>query len=355
MVGVCEKGSKFVSLYQKDANIDRVFQVRAGKYRRYGGVPLWKRLLDFKTLFLNIRDVFSTIIGYFESKGLIKQLKPDAILIKGGFVAVPLGKAAARLGVPYITHDSDSTPGLANKLISKEAVINATGMPLDLYEYPKNKMHYVGIPLSDNFSRVSPALRASFRDKLGLSACSHVITVVGGSQGALGLNRDMASIAGRLMQANSDLGLVIIAGKAHEKEIRNTLKAELLANEFKHTVVKGFVDDMHVYSGAADIVITRAGATNTAEFALQALPLIMVPGRLAGGHQHKNAAFFAKKRAAIVVEPEDKEGLFNQVNNLLSDQKKRAELSKNLFEMAKPDAAKELARITLDTVQNQKK
>lgn len=324
-----------------------MFQVRAGKYRRYAGLAWYERLFDVKTLLLNIRDVWRTLKGYVEAKRLLRELAPQAILIKGGFVAVPIGKAASRLGIPYLTHDSDSTPGLANRLISRNATLHATGMPAELYAYPPDKTVFTGIPVSNAFKKVSPSLRATYREALGLSGCSEVITIVGGSQGAGRLNEDMATIAPRLMQKYPSLGIVHVAGEAHLKSLRSRYDEELLADEARRVVVQGFVPDVYVSQGAADLVISRAGATQMAELALQALPVVVVPGQLAGGHQDKNAKLYSSTGAASVVSHGDAEHLFTTIDGLLSNPSARKHLGENLHKLARPDAAKELAVLTL--------
>ncbi|MDQ3123317.1 MAG: glycosyltransferase, partial [bacterium] len=163
LVGVCEKNAAFVHLYHEDQAIDRVLQVSAGKYRRYSGLSLKEKLTDIKTPVLNVRDAGRTLIGYRQARRLLKELKPDAMLIKGGFVAVPIGLAASRLGIPFITHDSDSIPGLANRIVSKWASLHATGMPAELYAYAKDKIVYTGVPVSQNFKYINDSVRADYR------------------------------------------------------------------------------------------------------------------------------------------------------------------------------------------------
>jgi len=350
LIGVCEKNAAFSHLFEECQYIDRVVQVSAGKYRRYAGLKWYQRWFDLKTLMLNIRDVGRTISGYKEAKRLLKELNPNVLLIKGGFVAVPIGKAAAKLGIPYVTHDSDSTPGLANRLISSNAKIHATGMPVDLYNYPKDKTIYTGIPVSEAFKKVSPGLKSTYREDLGLSGCEKVITIVGGSQGAGQLNLDMVSIAGRLMQKYPNLGIVHVAGKAHESKVRKLYNKELLADEARRVVVQGFVGTIDASQGAADVVISRAGATQVAELSLQALPVILVPGLLAGAHQEKNADYLEKQAAALKVSNGNPEALYSAVDTLLSDDSLAKKLSEGLSHLAKPQAARELAIVTMSAL-----
>lgn len=349
MIAVCEKQAKFVELFESEPAIDKVFQIRAGKYRRYAGLKWYKRAIDAKTGLLNVRDAGRTLVGYTEARRLLKRLKPDIMLIKGGFVGVPMGVAASRLGIPFITHDSDSTPGLANRIIARWATKHATGLPKELYNYPAEDTVYTGIPVSEKFKMMSPKIRTEYRDKLGLGSSSQIITVIGGSQGAGQLNHDMVSIVGRLMQKHKGLGLVHIAGKTHEAEVSQQYDSELLADERHRVVVRGFVTNPEVYTGAADIVVTRASATVLAEISLQSMPAILVPGRLAGAHQNKNAVYFRNAGAAEMVEFGDQEGLLRTLDELLSDPHRRESLGNQLGRLAKPNAAHELAALVYRT------
>ncbi len=350
VVGVCEKGCKFVDLFLKDENIDRTFMVRAGKYRRYGGRPWWQRITDVRTLLLNIRDVFRTMAGYREAVKLLKDLQADGMLVKGGFVAVPMGLAAARLNIPYITHDSDSVPGLANRIISRWADVHATGLPAELYAYPHEKTVYTGIPLSPEFKKVSPPLRVAYREKLGLSGCTLVISVTGGSQGAEQLNKDMIAIVPRLMKEFKQLGIAHITGRAHEQQARSAYDQQLMKDDRKRVVVRGFVHDLYVYSGAADVVVSRAGASAVAELSVQGLPVVVVPGLLAGNHQEKNANHLAAQGAVVKVPYGDSEALYQALSGLLANRPQRTALARKLHKLSRSNAAKELAELTLSTI-----
>ncbi|MDQ3064778.1 MAG: UDP-N-acetylglucosamine--N-acetylmuramyl-(pentapeptide) pyrophosphoryl-undecaprenol N-acetylglucosamine transferase, partial [bacterium] len=302
LIGVCEKNANFVHLYEEDSSIDKVIQISAGKYRRYSGISITERLSDVKTPLLNIRDAGRTIKGYREALRALKQLKPDAMLIKGGFVGVPMGLAASKLGVPYLTHDSDSVPGLANKLVARWASLHATGMPIELYDYPKSKSVFTGIPVSTHYKRVSSQDRRQFREDLNIGNLNPVIMITGGSQGGAQLNLDVVKVTAKLIEQFPNLGVLHIAGSAKEEQVRSAYARHLSVENLPNIVVKGFVNNLHSFSGAADIVISRASATAIAEFSLQGLPIILVPGRLSGGHQDKNAAYFAGKQAALVAE-----------------------------------------------------
>ncbi len=341
-------------MFESDTAIDKTYQIRAGKLRRYAGQSRLRKITDFKTWYLNLRDAFYTLGGYRQARKLLKEVRPDGILIKGGFVGVPVGLAAARLHLPFITHDSDSVPGLANRIIARWALMHATGMPVEFYDYPKEKTVYTGTPVSAKFELLGADMRTLYRADIGLKDSKHVITVIGGSQGADELNRDFISIVGRLMQKHQGVGIVHIVGQKHVGSALKAYKKELLADEFRNVVVEGFVEDAYRYTGAADIVVTRASATVIAELAIQGQASIVVPGQLAGNHQQHNADKLKKDGLTEEVAYGDAEGLFLAVNDLLTDSAKRNELAKNLHGIAKPAAASELAGLLLSSFTKEK-
>jgi len=295
----------------------------------------------------NVRDVGRTTKGYAQARKQLKKLAPDVVLVKGGFVGVPIGLAAASLKIPFLTHDSDSIPGLANRIISKWAKLHATGMPAELYEYEKSKTVYTGVPVSDNYEHVSKEKQEDYKNKVGVGDCKLTLSIIGGSQGGSQLNDDVLSLAGRLMQQYKDLGILHIVGPAHEEAMKKAYKQELLADEYRRVVVKGFVNDAYLYTGAGDVVVSRAGASVIAELAIQGKAVVLVPGQLAGDHQSKNAKVLTNAGQTRMAAYGDAEGLYKELLDLLSDEAKRSTLAKKLNELAKPNAARELAELTL--------
>ncbi len=300
-------------------------------------------------MLLNTRDLSRTVRGFRQAKKMLKELQPDGIVIKGGFVGVPVGLAAASLKIPFITHDSDSVPGLANRIVARWAHKHATGMPAEFYTYPTDKTIFTGIPVTNQFVPVTSDLMAEYRTSTGLQGCEQVLTIIGGSQGAGQLNDDVISIVGRLMQQHPKLGIAHIVGASHEQYMIQQYKKELLADELRRVVVKGFVDDVYRYTGAADVVVSRASATVLAELAIQGKAVILVPGQLAGGHQYKNAKHLSDNNQAEMVPHSDAEGLYKAVTELLNNSQRRNEIKTNLATLAKPDAAKELAQLIIDS------
>jgi len=335
----------------KNPSIDKVFTVRAGKFRRYHG-EFWRTLLDIPTLCKNIRDFFWLIIGSWQSYLLLKQLKPSVIFTPGGFVGVPVGFAASRRHIPFITHDLDAIPGLANRINARWAAIHAVAMPVELYNYPKDKTFYVGVPVSDKYQPVTQELQADYRRELGIASSARVLCVTGGGLGADRLNRAVAKIVPSLLQTYSELIVFHIAGVKNQAKLSAQYDEQLSTDIRGSVVVKGFVDDLYRYSAAADVIVARAGATNLAEFAIQKKACIIVPNPLlTGGHQLKNTQHLEKAGAAILVQESDMDQqLLPSIHELFDDTKKREVLAQTLGKFAKPDASKRLAELILSAI-----
>lgn len=353
IIYIGQRGDKLGDIPAEDKNIDKVFTVRAGKFRRYHGEGFFKHLFDFDTIALNIRDFFRTIGGTWQSFKLLKQLRPDVIFIKGGFVGVPVGLAAAVLRIPYVTHDSDALPGLANRIVAPWARKHAVALPKEIYNYPAEKTEVVGVPISHNFRAPTNTERQQYKRQLGLDGFEKVVLVTGGGLGAKRLNDAVVSCAEDLFRRYPTLGLVHVAGRDHEVSLRKEYKRRLPQEFHKRIVVKGYITNLYQYSALADVVVTRAGASAIAEFASQAKPCVVVPNPvLTGGHQLKNALVLQERKAVRVVNEavltEDHLALMPPLVELLDDSKRAQALAQKLHSMAKPDAAKHLAMVLLE-------
>lgn len=352
LVYIGQTGDKLGDIPAQYPDIDRVYTVRAGKFRRYHGEGLGQ-LLDVRTWLLNIRDAGYVLAGVYQSWRLLRELKPGTIFIKGGFVGVPVGLAAAWLRIPYVTHDSDAVPGLANRIIGRWADRHAVALPSELYAYPPAKTVTTGIPLRQEFVPVSAKLQRQYRASLGLPAKAKVLFIIGGGLGAQRVNEAVANAVPHLLGEFPDLYVIHAVGRANEAAMQKLYYQKLPAVERGRLQIHSYIDNVYVYSGAADLVITRAGATNLAEFALQGKACVVVPSPfLAGGHQLKNARYLADQGAAIVLDEADLTAdpnrLASQVSGLLRAAGQRQQLAAGLAKFAKPDATRELADLILD-------
>jgi UDP-N-acetylglucosamine--N-acetylmuramyl-(pentapeptide) pyrophosphoryl-undecaprenol N-acetylglucosamine transferase len=264
--------------------------------------------------------------------------------------------AAWLRGIPYITHDSDAIPSLANRIIASGAKLHAVALPKEIYSYPPSKTITVGVPISDKFRVLEPKEIAETRKLLGLHEAEQVLLITGGGLGAQRVNHAAVACAPDLLHRYPNLHIVHIAGRQEETAIRQQYRQELPPKEQKRVVVKGFVSNMHQYSGAADVVVTRAGATTIAEFAAQAKACIVVPApHLTGGHQLKNAQVLADRKAVRLVHEStlqtDPHALMPPLTDLFDHPEKIAGLGKKLSQLAQPNSAHLLAMVLLEVVE----
>jgi len=351
IIYVSQTGDPLEDIPAADLAIDEVYHVRAGKFRRYHGEG-WRQLLDFETWFLNIRDAFWALVGLWQSFWLLGKLKPAVIFTRGSFVSVPVCLAAAFRRVPYITHDSDAIPSLTNRLVAPWAAVHAVALPEEIYPYPIDRTVTVGVPISEDYKPVDDKLRKKYKEELHLEGYEWMLLATGGGLGAKAINEAMVANAAELLGRYPGLVIVHLAGRVHADAIEAAYKAALGPELFSRVKVLGFVTELYRYSGAANLVIARAGATNLAELAVQAKPCIIVPSAfLTGGHQLKNTQALAKNGAVVQLTDEQIEQelrLSSVVTDLFDHPTKMKQLSRQFATFAKPDAARHIATIVLE-------
>ena len=349
------KGDKLEGLAERYQIFDEVRYVTSGKFRRYHGESFLAHIVDVRTLALNIRDFFRVIIGIFKARRQLRLVKPDVVFCKGGFVAVPVGIAAHSKHIPIVTHDSDAIPGLANRIVGRWAAIHATGMPAELYTYPKDTIRYTGIPVDERIVPVTRQLQAQFKEELAVNSSDLVLLVGGAGLGSRDINDLILKIAPELLVRLTNLHIFHIAGGRHLKAVEDKYAASLAPGTRGRVTTLGFTDDFYKYTGAADLIISRAGATTIAELAAQQKATLLLPAAfLAGGHQAANAQVLQKNGAAVVLNDDVKpEQLLQEICALLEDDARRSELAAKLGAQAKPQAAQELAKLILSVVPRQ--
>jgi len=342
------KGDNIDTFKQSGHDFDFVAFIKAGKFRRYQTLRFAKGIFYPDIFLKNARDFLRFPGSVLASLRILRKFRPQVVFSKGGFVALPVGIAAKLLGIPVVTHDSDTVPGLANRLIGRWAAAHATGMPTKYYPYPKNTSYYIGIPVDPSIKKVTPKLQKDKKAALGLSPEASVILISGGSSGAAQINQLMLQIAPELLESDLSVQIIHITGKNNQQAVDEAY-SNMPPVIKKRIKTFGYSDNFIDLVTAADLVITRAGATTMAELAAAAKPCIVIPSpHLAGGHQLKNAEELKKADAAAVA-PSNVEAdeLMVMIRTLLGDDKRRFELSRNLYATSKPGASKELATLIL--------
>ena len=256
------------------------YGIATGKFRRY---------LDIK----NLTDPFRVIKGYGEARKALKQIKPDVVFSKGGFVSVPVVRAAASLHIPCIIHESDMTPGLANKMCIPAARKVCCNFPETLKQLPENKAVLTGSPIR---AELAQGNKVAGLNMCGFSANTPVIMVIGGSLGAANVNK---AIRAALPSLLTDFQVVHLCGK---DKIDNLLLNTSGYKQFEY--VKAELKDLFAM---ADLVISRAGANAICELLALKKPniLIPLPASSSRGDQLLNARSFESQGFSIVIHEDD--------------------------------------------------
>lgn len=338
----------------------RVRRLPAGKFHRYANWTFRDYFVHFDTtlkdlIFGNIFGFFGFLAGIITSfcRLLPKKARPNIIFLKGGYVCLPIGLMARLFKIPYIIHESDVVAGLANRILMKKAKKVAFGMPLS-DEIMAAHPNYVwtGIPVGAEFKSVSPTRQLALKKAFSFNPEKPLVVITGGSQGSKNLNEVTRTILPDLLEFTS-VGLV--AGRTHYEDMvdlkryENWDKASLDSN-FRMWEFNTTMDEL---MGAADVIVSRAGATTIAEMAALKKATILVPfERLPGGHQVKNAERLEKIDAAVVIKDSemvaDPQKLLEDIRSLVRSPRRRADMADRLHEEARADAAKRLANIILE-------
>ena len=256
------------------------YGISSGKLRRY---------FDPK----NFSDPFRVVKGYFEAKKLLKKLKPNVVFSKGGFVSVPVVLAAKACKIPALIHESDMTPGLANKLCIPSAAKVCCNFPETVKCLPENKAVLTGTPIRQEL------LSGDAREGLkfcGFNAAKPVILVIGGSLGSVAVNNAVRSILPELLK---DFQVIHLCGK-------DKLDASLNGTE-GYVQFEYIKDELPDLFAAADLIISRAGANSICEILALRKPNILIPLSAAAsrGDQILNARSFEQRGLAHVLMQED--------------------------------------------------
>lgn len=278
------------------------FGISSGKLRRY---------FDIK----NFTDPFKVLKGYSEAAKLMKKIKPDVVFSKGGFVTVPVVIAAHRKKIPTIIHESDMTPGLANKLCIPSATKICCNFPETISHLPEGKANLTGSPIR---AELLSGNKDKARKFCGFSDDKPVVLIIGGSLGAAAVNDAVRKILPQLLPKYN---VIHLCGKG---KLDESLKGT--AGYVQYEYIKKELADLFAL---ADVVISRAGANAICELLALKKPniLIPLPAAASRGDQILNANSFKKQGFSEVIDEEKitDDLLFETINNVYNNRSKYVE------------------------------
>ena len=295
---------------------------------------LWISGLHRKVTLQNALFPVKLASSMFKSYSILRKFKPDVVIGTGGFASGAVLKVAAMLNIPTVIQEQNSFPGITNKLLAKKA--NAICVAYENLErfFPKNKIRFTGNPVRQDLIDVSSKKEEAI-SHFHLDANKRTLLILGGSLGARRLNqlieKDLDFLTGL------DFQIIWQCGKHYLIDYAKY-------NENENVQVTAFIDRMDLVYAAADIVISRSGASSVSELCIVGKPVIFIPSpNVSEDHQTKNAKAIVDKGGAVLIKESDLESEFSLVfEALVKDKGKQESLIENIKKLALPNATKDI-------------
>ena len=286
----------------------------------------------------NLSFPFKLISSLCKAKKILKKFKPDMVVGVGGFASGPIMRKATRLNIPVVIQEQNSFPGVTNKIVAPKAAKICVAYENMEKWFPKDKIVLTGNPLRNNVVSTDGKHDEGARF-FGLDPQKPIILLVGGSQGAMGINKGIS--AKLAMFKDVDYQMIWQTGKHYVEQAQKEVDELRLGERVKPVV---FIDRMDLAYASADVVISRAGAMSISELSLVGKAVVFVPlPTAAEDHQTKNAMSLVQKDAAMIVKnDETPEKLIPTVFELLNDKEKINQMQENIAKFARPNAAEDI-------------
>jgi UDP-N-acetylglucosamine--N-acetylmuramyl-(pentapeptide) pyrophosphoryl-undecaprenol N-acetylglucosamine transferase len=294
---------------------------------------LWISGLQRRLTFDNALFPVKLLSSLLKSRTIIKQFKPDVVIGTGGFASGPLLQVAAIAGIPTVIQEQNSFPGITNKLLSKKA--NKICVAYENLErfFPKEKMILTGNPVRQDLIDIE-SKREEAIQYFNLDSNKKTLLVLGGSLGARRVNQLIEKELANMLSQN--VQVIWQCGKLYLEDYKKYNSANVQ--------VVAFIERMDFVYAAADVVISRAGASSVSELCIVGKPVIFIPSpNVAEDHQTKNAQAIVDRKGALMLKESELDSQFSLVFEvLLKDQKKQNQLSENIKLLAMPEATKQI-------------
>lgn len=295
---------------------------------------LWIAGIQRKLTLDNALLPVKMIDSLFKARNIVRQFKPDVVIGTGGFASGPLLRAASFLGVPTVIQEQNSFPGITNKWLSKKAdAICVAYDNLDRF-FPASKIVFTGNPVRQDLINVS-GKRDEAVAHFGLDPNKKTLLVLGGSLGSRRINQLIAKELAWLLA--QDVQIIWQCGKLYHEEYRHY-------GDDKQVQVMSFIDRMDLVYAAADVVISRSGASSVSELCIVGKPVLFIPSpNVAEDHQTKNAQAIVDKDGALLLKEVQLDTQFQNVfSDLITNEGKQQKLSENIKKLAKANATNDI-------------
>ena len=293
---------------------------------------LWIAGLQRKITVQNAMFPIKLASSLLKSFFILKRFKPDVVIGTGGFASGAVLKVASMLGIPTVIQEQNSYPGITNKLLAKKA--NSICVAYENLErfFPKDKLHFTGNPVRQDLMEVASKKEEAIAH-FKLDASKKTLLILGGSLGARRINQLIEKELDFLLSL--DFQIIWQCGKHY-------LNGYSKYNETANVQVTAFIDRMDLVYAAAEVVISRSGASSVSELCIVGKPTIFIPSpNVSEDHQTKNAKAIVERGAAILIKESNLDDEFKIVfEAIVKDQGKLQNLTENIKKLAKPNATK---------------
>lgn len=296
------------------------------------GLPV--RGFDRKNLLKNISVLIDLQKSIKKAKNIIRNFNPDIAIGVGGYASAPTLRTASKFGIPTLIQEQNSYAGVTNKMLaSKASKICVAYEGMEKF-FPAEKIVMTGNPVRQDLFKVAPKAKEAY-EFFGLNPEKKTLLIVGGSLGAKTINQSVSAELEAI--TNSGIQVIWQTGKFYIKQMREDAE-KYISEDF---IVTDFVSRMDYAYAIADLVVSRAGASSISELCLLAKPVILVPSpNVAEDHQTKNAMALVNKNAAVMVRDKEAIGkLIPEALELIQNDKRLKDLSKNIVTLAQKDSA----------------
>ncbi len=306
---------------------------------------------DRKNMLKNIKVIWNLMRSRRQARKILRKFAPDIAIGVGGYASGPTLDQATKLGIPTLIQEQNSYAGVTNKLLAKKAdriCVAYSGMERF---FPAESIVFTGNPVRQNLLDQSVSREEAVKS-FGLDPTKRTILIVGGSLGAKTLNDSvLGSIS--LIRQQKNVQIIWQTGKYYSEKIEKQLSE---MKQPDNLYANAFISDMRMAYAAADLVISRAGASSISELCMLGKPCILVPSpNVAEDHQTKNALALVEQDAAIYVKDADaRRKLIANAINTVEDTERLSTLGKNILQLAKPNAASDIADIAIELALSRK-
>ena len=292
---------------------------------------LWIAGLQRRLTLQNLMFPLKLATSLLESRRIIRQFKPNAVIGTGGFASGPLLQAAGQAGIPTVIQEQNSFPGITNKLLSKRANVICVAYENLARFFPKEKIVLTGNPVRQDLIDIESKKEEAITF-YGLDPNKKTLLVLGGSLGARRVNQLIEKELHTML--SQDVQIIWQCGKLYFEEYKK--------HNQQNVRVVDFIERMDFVYAAADVIISRAGASSVSELCIVGKPVIFIPSpNVAEDHQTKNAQAIVDEKGAILLKESELDSQFSIVfEALLKDQGKQKQLSDNIKKLAMPNATK---------------